>query len=213
MKSRRNITICVPACFAYAHINLLSMVLKFNPKDAPRVATDCLYIEPKNIPDNVVPDESAQSGQWRIKKEEMKPYKTNLYYTYQQQGENEHFPTVLPSIADPITCHRFSYLHGAGGSGKTTRVINTFKTGLKILTPTHRLERELISEGHDAQTYHSFFRYDGSKWVPEAIKDIPPVILWDEICTVPLEMLKEFVEFLRGKAQVIFVGDPCSHHQ
>ena len=197
---------------AYAHINLLTMLLRFDKDDVPRVATDSLYIRPEVLEKMkmyYVKDELAESGQWRIKNEEMRTWRERVKYNGgHKEGAREATVAEWPSVKDPISYKRFSYLYGAGGSGKTTRVLRLFPQ-VKVLTPTHRLERELTSQGYDAQTYHSFFRYTGDKWVPEAIKEIPPVILWDEICTVPLERLKEFVEFLRGKTQVIFAGDPC----
>ena len=197
---------------SYAHINLLTMLLRFDKEDVPRVATDSLYIRPEVLEKMkmyYVKDEMAESGQWRIKNEEMKAWRERVKYCgNHKEGKREATQEIWPSVSDPISYKRFSYLYGAGGSGKTTRVLRLFPR-VKVLTPTHRLERELTVQGYDAQTYHSFFRYTGDKWLPEAIKEIPPVILWDEICTVALPRLKEFVEFLKGKAQVIFAGDPC----
>ena len=66
-----------------------------------------------------------------------------------------------------------------------------------VLTPTHthRLAREIKQRGVDACMSHSFFRYMGDEWTPEGIdqKFIPEIIIWDEICTVYLDVLKQFL--------------------
>ena len=153
---------------SYAHINLLTMLLRFDKDDVPRVATDSLYIRPEVLEKMkmyYVKDEMAESGQWRIKNEEMKMWRERVKYDGgHKEGRRAATAEILPSVKDPISYKRFSYLYGAGGSGKTTRVLRLFPK-VKVLTPTHRLERELVAMGHDAQTYHSFFRYNGEKWV------------------------------------------------
>jgi superfamily II helicase len=79
-----------------------------------------------------------------------------------------------------------------------------------VLTPTHRLAREITQRGVEACTYHSFFRYSGDKWTPERMgeKFIPAVIIWDEICTVSLQVLQMFLDWLlRESGAVIMCGD------
>lgn len=195
---------------AYAHINLLSMLLRFDKEDVPRVATDSLYIKPEilqEVQEYYTNDEVAESGQWRIKDEEIKAWRQRVSYSDEYvSGCNDPTEELLPSVTDPISYKKFSYLHGAGGSGKTSRALALFPDA-KVLTPTHRLERKIQRQGYDAQTYHSFFHYNGHKWVPEAVK-LPAVVIWDEICTVPLELLREFYEFMKGRTQVVFIGDP-----
>lgn len=201
---------------AYAHINLLSMLLRLDKDDVPRVATDSIYIKPEVlelVKDYYTDDEIAESGQWPLKDEEIKAWRERVSYTCDYEyGRVTPTDEELSSVLHPISYKRFSYLYGTGGSGKTTMVLELFPN-IKVLTPTHLLERELCEMGYDSQMYHSFFRWNGLKCVPEAIKEIPPVILWDEICTVPQEILQEFVDFLRGKCQVIFAGDPCQPPQ
>ena len=65
-----------------------------------------------------------------------------------------------------------------------------------VLTPTHRLAREIKQRNVDAVTYHSFFRWKGDEWTPERIceKFIPEIIIWDEICTVSVDVLKIFLD-------------------
>ncbi|MEW8689191.1 MAG: hypothetical protein AB2556_25495 [Candidatus Thiodiazotropha sp.] len=67
------------------------------------------------------------------------------------------------------------------------------------------------ARGAKAQTYHSFFRWcDQTEWTPERIgqKYIPCVIIWDEVCTVPLLILETFLDWLdcRG-VQVVCCSD------
>ena len=116
-----------------------------------------------------------------------------------------------PSIHDPIARHRFVYLNGPGGCGKTTRVIEHFRgANLIALTPTHRLANDFREKGIPASTYHGFFRFSGGAWTPERMgtKIIPDVILWDEICTVPIPILKMFLTWLRTKnTTIICCGD------
>ena len=80
----------------------------------------------------------------------------------------EEFPALIsPPVSDPITRYKTVYLNGCGGSGKTTRAIELYKNAnMIVLTPTHRLAREIIQRGVKARTYHSFFRYKGDKWTP-----------------------------------------------
>jgi hypothetical protein len=82
---------------------------------------------------------------------------------------------------------------------------------LIVLTPTHRLAKEMRSaHGVNAQTYHSFFKYSNGDWTPLRMgtKYIPKVIIWDEICTVGESKLKPFVEsLLKHNTQLICCGD------
>ena len=70
-----------------------------------------------------------------------------------------------------------------------------------MLTPTHRLARDFHEREIPASTYHGFFRYKGDDWTPERMgtKKIPDVIIWDEICTVPKEIIKMFLDWLNKK--------------
>ena len=73
-------------------------------------------------------------------------------------------PSTAPRHDDPLTRHQLSYLNGDGGSGKTTRTIEIFRTrNPLVFTPTHRLAKEMRARGVKSQTYHSFFRYSGVK--------------------------------------------------
>ena len=111
--------------------------------------------------------------------------------------------STAPRYDDPLTRHQRSYLNGGGGSGKTTRAIELFKVRDPfVLTPTHRLAKEMRARGVKAQTYHSFFRWSGKNdWTPERMgqKFIPRVIIWDEVCTVPRHILETFLDWLESR--------------
>ena len=72
-----------------------------------------------------------------------------------------------------------------------------------VVTPTHRVAREIMQRGVDACTYHSFFRWKGDEWTPDRMgeKFIPGVIIWDEICTVSVDVLKIFLTWLLAQIQ------------
>ena len=112
--------------------------------------------------------------------------------------------STAPRHGDPLSRQRLSYLNGGGGSGKTTRVIELFRTrNPLVFTQTHRLAKKMQARGVQAQTYHSFFRWSGqTKWTPERMgrKFIPRVIIWDKVCTVPRPSLETFLDWLEGRA-------------
>ena len=75
-------------------------------------------------------------------------------------SEKDLTPSTAPRHDDPLTRHQLSYLNGGGGSGKTTRAIELFRTRSPLVfTPTHRLAKEMRAGGVQAQTYQSFFRW------------------------------------------------------
>lgn len=120
--------------------------------------------------------------------------------------------STAPSHHDLLSRHSLSYLNGGGGSGETTRAINLLKDiNPLMLTPTHRLAKDMWGRGVTVQTYHSFFRWSSKNdWTPERMgqKFIPRVIIWDEVCTVPRYILETFLEWLDGRGvQVVCCGD------
>ena len=225
---------------AYAHINLLEMLRRFTPDEAVRVATDSIYVKKnalhklEGVKAYVAPVAcncgdpmclecilkikqlpAVGPAQWRDKGERI--YSAQEHAAYEPTPEhwgasNDVSDSTAPPNTDPLTRHLLSYLNGGGGSGKTTRAIRVFK-GKKILvlTPTHRLAKEMKSRGVNAQTYHSFFRWSGKKdWTPDRMgqKYIPRLVIWDEICTVPRHILEVFVDFLSSRGvQVVCCGD------
>lgn len=215
---------------AYVSINLLSMINRF-PDVALRVATDSFYINRKHsaLLDSVImksadaqSEESQSWGSWRIKNEMLHGYCESADVTIKDEyrkSTNNNFVvaemsstvSLLPSVYDPVTRHKTVYLNGPGGSGKTTRVIELFRNSDMItLTPTHRLAREMRQRNVNSCTYHSFFKYNGGTWTPERMgqKYIPEKIIWDEIDTVPLDTLKQFLDWLLKKnTAVIMCGD------
>ena len=127
-------------------------------------------------------------------------------------ASNDVPESTAPSHADPLTRHVLGYLNGGGDSNKTTRTIDLFRArNPLVLTPTHRLAKEMRTRGVKAQTYHSFFRWSGqTEWTPDRMgqKYIPRVIIWDEVCTVPRPVLKTFLDWLDQRGvQVICCGD------
>ncbi|CAG8553894.1 12053_t:CDS:10, partial [Racocetra fulgida] len=95
---------------AYAHINLLEMLWRFDPNEVVRIATDSIYVQKEAL------------------------YKIENILAFFNQVEIKHWESIknitestAPSIHDPITRSQVSYLNGGGGSGKTTRAIQIFK--------------------------------------------------------------------------------------
>lgn len=123
-------------------------------------------------------------AQWRDKDEKL--FLTDERAVYFPKPEHirqakQTADSTMPSYHDPLSRRRLSYLNGGGGSGKTARAINLFKDkNLLLLTPTHRLAKEMRGRGGKAQTHHSFFRWSGKNdWTPERMgkKFIPRVII------------------------------------
>ncbi len=181
---------------AYAHINLLSMLSRFRPEEAVRVATDSIYIQKtalhklKELEAYVAPTKCdcgedmcasclleeeylppVAPAQWRDKGKQLYMPQEHAAYTplpeyWAQQKETE--PSTAPRHGNPLSRHRLSYLNGGGGSGKTTRAIELFRNrDPLVFTPTHRLAKEMWARGIKSQTYHSFFRWSGqTDWTP-----------------------------------------------
>ena len=209
----------------YAHINLLSMLKRFEPEDAVQVATDSIYVRKstlhklEGVKAYVAPKRCdcgevacdylplVAPAQWRDKDEELyMPAEHAAYLAkpdYIANTKEDLSPSTAPRHDDPLSRHRLSYLSGGGGSGKTTRAIELF-------LQRNRLAKEMRARGVQAQTYHSF-RWSGqTEWTPERMgqKFIPRVIIWDEVCTVPRPTLETFLDWLEGRGvQVICCGD------
>ena len=127
---------------AYAHINLLSMLQRFEPEDAVHVATDSIYVRKsalhnlEGVKTYVAPKRcdcgevacdylpQVAPAQWRDKDEE--PVEHAAYLAnpdYLANTKKDLSPNTAPRHDDPLSRHRLSYLNGGGGSGKTTRAI------------------------------------------------------------------------------------------
>src|SRR5918911_4426112 len=122
---------------AYAHINLLEMLQRFGPNEVVRIATDSIYIRRealykiKNVPAFWRQHQRTKSsqqqptpGQWRDKGEKIYgPDPHIIYWPKDRHWEliKDIPDSTAPTIHDPITRSRVSYLNGGGGSGKTTR--------------------------------------------------------------------------------------------
>lgn len=206
----------------YVGINLINMLQRFDSEDVRRIATDSLYISSKTAKNklhkvkayNPNPKVSIWAN-WIIKKETILSPNDDAKYTSSPEfwNQKKHLTkSTEPSIEDSLSTKQLCYLNGGGGCGKTTRAIELFRKKQPIvLTPTHRLAKEMKDRGVRSQTYHSFFRWDGQKkWTPDRMgnKYIPKVIIWDEICTVPKNTLETFLEWLVSRdVQVICCGD------
>ena len=235
---------------AYAHINLLTMLVRLS--QAPRIATDSLYLlkeeldklaavdafvparraeqqsnldmliaellgEQGIVPESpaVRPATEAQPAQWRDKGERILSWDEHAVYMPEPthwSGRSDAEDSTALSHNDPIATSRLSYLNGSGGSGKTTRSIKLLRQkNPLVLTPTHRLAKEFRTKEVRAQTYHSFFRWSGQNdWTPDRMgqKIILRVIIWDEICTVPLQHLEVFLPYLEAiGCQVVCCSD------
>ena len=153
--------------------------------------------------------------QWRDKGEQIFMPKEHAAYFARPDSLRSNRtlpPSTAPRHDDPLSRHRLSYLNGGGGSGKTTRAIELFRTrNPLVFTSTHRLAKEMRARGVQAQTYHSFLRWGSqTDWTPQRMgqKFIPRVIIWDEVCTVPGPTLETLLDWLEGRGvQVICCGD------
>ncbi|GFS12129.1 hypothetical protein ElyMa_006689500 [Elysia marginata] len=182
---------------AYAHINLLSMLSRFRPEEAVRVATDSIYLQKtalhklKGVEAYGAPTKCDRGedmcisclledeclppvapAQWRDKGERVYMPQEHAAYIAkpEYQSQKKDLPdSTAPNYADRLTRYPLSYLNGGGGSGKTTRAIELYRArGPLVFTPTHRLAKEMRARGVKAQTYHSFFRWSGqTEWTPE----------------------------------------------
>ena len=100
-----------------------------------------------------------------------------------------------------------------GGSGKTTRGIQVYKSiSMIVFIYTNALAKDFRDKyGVRAQTWHSFFRWNGvGEWTSECMgeKKFPRVVIWDEVCTVPKHIFEMFINYLlEHKCQVICCRD------
>ena len=122
---------------AYAHINLLSMLSRFTPDEAVRVATDSIYVRKSALKrlkgveafipmtkkrqrslfarEEYLP--AAAQAQWRDKDEELyMPVEHAAYLAkpdYIANTKKDLSPSTAPHD-DPLSRHRLSYLSGGG---------------------------------------------------------------------------------------------------
>ena len=179
------------------------------PKDVTGEVMCLLCLLEEDYLPPVAPD------QWRNKGEQIFMPKEHAAYFARPDSLRSNRtlpPSTAPRHDDPLSRHRLSYLNGGGGSGKTTRAIELFRTrNPLVFTPTHRLAKEMRARGVQAQTYHSFLRWGSqTDWTPQRMgqKFIPRVIIWDEVCTVPRPTLETLLDWLEGRGvQVICCGD------
>ncbi|KAL3887674.1 hypothetical protein ACJMK2_000068 [Sinanodonta woodiana] len=139
------------------------MINRF-PNTAVRVAIDSMYIDRKYINEvTKFTNENSESwGTWRIKNEIRRDYSPSADVPIADnylRSDNLSEWSNAPPVSDPICRYKTVYLNGCGGSGKTTRAIELYRdrAHMIVLTPTHRLAREIKQRGVEACTYHSFF--------------------------------------------------------
>ena len=196
-------------------LHKLEGIVAYVPRDQhPKgYCTTCLgcHDSPTSRPPN---KENVAPAQWHDKGETI--YSAQDHAAYEPEPEhwgasNDIPESTAPSHADPITRHVLSYLNGGGDSNKTTRTIDLFQArNPLVFTPTHRLAKEMRTQGVKAQTYHSFRWSWQTEWTPDGMgqKYIPGVIIWDEVCTVPRPVLETFLDWLDQRGvQVICSGD------
>ena len=165
---------------AYAHINLLAMLQRFEPEDAVRVATDTsmsenLHFTSSRVSKHMWPLKDVSVGRSRattflwspqpngVTRTRSSTCPWNMQLTSPSLIIRQQRRTSLPAPRRATTT-RCRGTAGAtyavaGGSGKTTRAIELFRQrDSLVFTPTHRLAKEMLARGVQAQTYHSFFR-------------------------------------------------------
>ena len=141
---------------AYAHIKLLSMLQRFEPDEGVRCSKICApqargvkaYVAPKScdcgevmcvlclLEEDYLPP--VAPGQWRDKGEQIfMPQEHAVYFARPNSLRSNRTlsPSTAPRHDDPLSRHRLSYLNGGGGSGKTTRAIELFRTRNPLVHP------------------------------------------------------------------------------
>ena len=86
-------------------------------------------------------------GTWRIKNEIRRDYSKSADVPIKDnyiRGDNLSEWSNAPPISDPICRYKTIYLNGCGGSGKTTRAIELYRTraNIIVLTLTQTSERD-----------------------------------------------------------------------
>ncbi|CAG8628717.1 23401_t:CDS:10 [Gigaspora margarita] len=154
-----------------------------------------------------------QPGQWRDKSEKIYGPNADIVYW----PKNRHWESIkditestAPSIHDPITRFRVSYLNGGGD-------IN-----MVVFTHTNVLAKDFQNDRKvKAQTWHSFFRWNGvGEWTPERMrkKKFPRVVIWDEpppfFGEMPHDWLKERADYYEESdlfREALLVAKKCEY--
>ncbi|MEW8688559.1 MAG: hypothetical protein AB2556_22325 [Candidatus Thiodiazotropha sp.] len=151
---------------AYAHINILSMLRRFEPEEAVRVATDSIYIRKTALHKlkgvgsyvalRICDCGEYMCGACMLGEPFLSPVapakrrdKGEKLYMSKKHGaylagpafvatKRDLPPSTAPRHEDPLSRHALSYLNGGGGSGKTTRAIELFRQKEPLFTATHR---------------------------------------------------------------------------
>lgn len=134
---------------SYSNQYLLSMLQRFSPEEAVRISTDSVRRYKQSL---LTKDSHVSPAQWRDKGEKLRPPNEHAAYYAEPEHvtqQKEMTRSIAPHYDDPLSSHRLSYLNGGGGSGKTTRAIELFRAiDPLVLTPTHRLAKEMRARGY-----------------------------------------------------------------
>ena len=218
----------------YAHINLLSMLLRFKPEEIVRVAKDSLYIQKRalhkqegveayTLPFCMEELDEVMKGlevllikrevclaQWHDKGQKL--YLSNKGAEYYPKPEHLKQAKLLAQSTalrfnDPVSRLQLSYLNGGGGSWKTIRAIDIFWVKEPLCDPNPTSRQRDIGQGVKAQTYTASFG-GVAKADRMGQKFIPHVIIWDGVCMVPQPILETFLDWFDGRGvQVICCDD------
>ena len=102
----------------------------------------CLFEEDYLPP--VAPGQWGNKGEQIFMPKEHAAYLAKPDFICSEATKKDLTPSAGPRHDDPLSRHRLSYLNGGGGSGKTTRAIELFRTrNTLVFTPTHRLAKEM----------------------------------------------------------------------
>lgn len=216
---------------AYAQINLLSQILRFDPEDVARVQTDAIYVPRSalHLADRMLPGgadtrDSATWGLWRPKAEDEGVRIAHGAWDYGLSAARDVALAQPTFNADPICFSPVSLLEGAAGSGKSKRAVEAVASrDSLILVPTHALRFEYMRRGVGLMsapsalgavaTLHAFFRQngDGKAFDPDRMhnQSRPSWVVIDEAYVYPWAFLAPRLAWLTAKKiPVIMCGDP-----
>ena len=196
---------------AYAHINLLSMLSRFEPDEAILVATNSIYVKKKALcklkgvgaykPQEVHPEENCRNCLTCHDKATLRPPRDGIAPAqWRDKGDSlyilmEHAayltkPDYICSEKDltPSTAPghddpltRHQLSYLNGGRQRQNHASDRAPRLHPNPSPGQR-------DAVQAQTYHSFFRWSGqTDWTPERMgqKLVPCVIICDELHSAP----------------------------
>ena len=194
---------------AYAHINLMDELLKYDFSSVVKVKTDSIY-RTKN---DWKCEFGTKIGMWKVE---------NSYTFVENSFDGKRETTrVIERVCDyqPDDKQRIEFignkrllLIAAAGFGKSY-MTNRETKGLKVLTlvPTRQLRKYLMSRGHEKVLTYQYAFLPKGKFDSAAVQiDVKnyDIIHWDEIGCVPKESLEPILKYLdENNVRLIFSGD------